>query len=180
MYPLGEYDPQFTLDLTDWRMDQREAQRAEKNAKQTQEQEDARARQALAQDWQEKLAPAQERYPDFEQKGENLSPVFEKLDSAYTEYLAATVMAMDHGPDVLYYLAENTNEAAQIFAMGPQKATIALGRIESRFLQETPPKRRVSKAPTPPPTNKGSDASKGRVKPDTDDLDAFAKSFFKA
>ena len=90
-------------------------------------------------------------------------------------------MSMDHGPDVLYYLAENVDEAKEIFESGPQKATIALGRIESRYIQSESTKRpRVSKAPSPPPTNKGSAGGSKTVRPDTDDLDSFEKTFFKS
>ena len=181
-YPLGEYDPNFTIDLTDWRLDQREQEREQKLTQKQQEVKDAEVKQELAKHWEEKLAPAQERYPDFDEKGENLSPILEKLDPSYAQYIAATVMSMDNGPDVLYYLAENVDEAEAIFASGPQKATLALGRIESRFVQGegSPTKRRVSKAPTPPPTNKGSAPAQARVKPDTDNLDAFEKEFFKS
>ena len=92
---------------------------------------------------------------------------------------------MDKGPDVLYYLASNPEEARQIVNSGAQKATLALGRIEAKFLEveskKSSAKPKVSKAPTPPPPNaraRGANGAFISVQPDTDDLDAFEAAFF--
>lgn len=183
-YPLGDFDPNFITDLTKY------AIREEREAIARQEQEKERVtameaeKQALQNSWQEKLGPAQERYPDFQEKGQQLVDTFEGIDEAYGEYLSATIMSMDYGPDVLYYLANNPDEASKIVKAGATKATIALGRLEAKFAladeekQQARPK--VSKAPTPPAhRNKGSAVSVAEVPDDTDDLDAFAKKLFK-
>lgn len=183
-YPLGEFDPQYIRDLTKHTLaEEQKAVRQEQEAEK-QRQKEEEVKQALSEEWQKKLAPAQERYPDFHEKGENLDAVFESVDPSYTQYLATTIMSMDFGPDVLYYLANNTDEAERIISMGPTKATIALGRLESKFAfadeekQKARPK--ISKAPTPPERlNKGSAAAVVEVEDSTDDLDAFAKKFFK-
>jgi hypothetical protein len=93
-------------------------------------------------------------------------------------------MSMDYGPDVLYHLSTNLEEAKQIVNSGPARATIALGRLEARYaLQEDEKKQqklKVSKAPTPPDRlNKGSMVSK-EIPDDTDDLDAFAAKLFSS
>lgn len=181
-YPLGEFDPNFIKDLTRFTIseERRSVDEQLERAKQQAAMDSQKAE--LQTNWQDKLGPARERYPDFNEKGEQLIGTFEGIDEAYGEYLQNTLMEMDYGTDVLYYLASNPDEAQKIVQSGPNKATIALGRLEAKFLDADTEKQKarpkVSNAPKPPPTNKGSSAVRGSVKPDTDDLDAFSSSFF--
>lgn len=188
-YPLGEFDPQLIVDLTKhaaneqfklWK-DQVRQEQEQTQAKQTEQQEVVK----LQNEWQDRIAPARERYPDFVEKGEELIQTFSDIDNTqYGEYLAKTIMSMDYGPDVLYYLSNNPDEARLIVDSGATKATITLGRIEAKFAGEAAEKEiarpRVSKAPAPPSSiNRGSAQSMPDVEDDTDDLDAFANKFFK-
>lgn len=183
-YPLGAFDPSYIQARMEYSLEvaeqKAEARRTEQAAKQT----ESEARAALEAEWQSKLGPAQERYPDFAEKSEALAEHLGEIPPAYSEYLAATFMGMEFGPDVLYYLGEHPEEASRILSSGPTQATIALGRIEARFAQEanepTRPSVKVSSAP-PPPTGvlKGSTAVVPEVPGDTDDLDAFAAALFK-
>jgi hypothetical protein len=183
-YPLGEFDPNFIRALTkhtiSYEREQALVQQKQELARQAEDKQKAE----LQSKWQEKLTPAQERYPDFVEKGQQLTDTFSGINEAYGEYLSATLMSMDYGPDVLYYLANNPDEASKIVNSGPNMATVALGRLEAKFADadETKQKARpkVSNAPAPPGrVNKGSSVSRPSVKPDTDDLDAFETSFFK-
>jgi len=182
-YPLGEFDPRYIKDLTKHALSsEREAIKAREQQELMQKEED-RQKAELDTKWQEKLAPAQERYPDFQEKGQQLVDTFSGINEAYGEYLSATLKSMEYGPDVLYYLANNTDEATKIVNSGPNLATVALGRLEAKFAdfdedkQKARPK--VSKAPTPPSrVNKGSSATRA-VPDDTDDLDAFSAKLFK-
>lgn len=182
IYPLGEFDPQYIVDLAEFRVDQKIAQR-EQEAEQAKQAAKAQEAQAeLEASWEKQVSSALERYPDFSTKGDELGAIFSDLDPNYGQYLASTLMSMDNGADVLYHLANNPDEAKQIVASGAQRATVALGRLEAQFSKSgtpTPP-RKTTSAPPPPPTNRGASAAKGRVAPDTDDLDAFAKDFFKS
>lgn len=181
-YPLGEFDPNFIRDLTKFTLEEERRALKAKEAEETQQRQLDEQRAQLETSWREKLGPAQERYPDFQEKGSQLIESFPDLNPAYGEYLTATIMGMDYGPDVLYYLANNPDEAKKIVESGPTKATIALGRIESKFLEAEEEKKKtrtkVSKAPTPPPTNKGLAAAHIDIPDDTDDLDAFTKKLF--
>ena len=89
---------------------------------------------------------------------------------------------MDHGPDVLYYLSNNVDEARKIVESGPQKATLSLGYLNGKFADVESEKRKArpkaSNAPPPPPKNKGSSRAFAEVPDDTDDLDAFSKKLF--
>jgi hypothetical protein len=184
-YPLGEFDPRYIKDLTKHALSsEREALKVQEQQEQMQK-EDDRQKAELDTKWQEKLAPAQERYPDFQEKGQQLVDTFSGINAAYGEYLSATLKNMEYGPDVLYYLANNPDEATKIVNSGPNMATVALGRLEGKFAdadgekQKARPK--VSKAPTPPSrVNKGSSVSKSTVSDDTDDLDAFSAKLFKS
>ena len=181
-YPLGEFDPGFIRDLTKHTIaEERAAIKAEadERSKQT---EAERAQAELNATWETKLEPARERYPDFQEKAESLVDVFSGLDQQYGDFLAQTIMSMDNGTDVLYYLANNHDVADQIVRSGATKAAIALGRIEAQVtaVDEKPqPRPKVSAAAPPPPQNKGSSTARATVPADTDDLDAFAKEFFK-
>lgn len=183
-YPLGQFDPQFAEDHIKYRLDKEFEARKQEELQKAQEQEAAKANEAIVEAWQEKLEPAKERYPDFLERGDELVSTFADLDPTYGEYLTGTIMSMEYGPDVLYYLSTNIDEAQRIVKLGPTKAVLALGRLENRFaenveVEDKPKPRRVSKAPAPPPTNKGSVAAIAEVPDDTDDLDAFAAKLFK-
>lgn len=178
-YPLGEYDPAYVRDLAEYTIEQKYAA---KEAEQTIKQEKAKREadeKALEAEWNTKLEATADKYPDLKEKRLELVDAFEGVDPEYAEYIARTIMQLDNGPDVLYYLASNVDEARTIINSGALKATVALGRIEAQFLnQDKQQQKKVSKAPAPPATlNKGRMVSK-EIPDDTDDLDAFiAKAF---
>lgn len=182
IYELGEFDPHYIRDLTRFTLEQErskvqaEALEAQRVAEATQ------AQQALQSSWNEKVTEAVTAYPDFNEKGRVLLENFSDLPPEYANYIGNVLMSMDKGPDVLYYLSNHPEEAVAIVNSGAQKATLALGRIEARFLQseQEAPKPKITKAPTPPTVRaRGTSGAFISVAPDTDDLDAFANSFFK-
>lgn len=181
-YPMGDFDPNYIRDLAEATV----AARLEQERKVQEEAKAQAAEQiqqnALIESWNEKLTPALDRYPDFQEKAEELLTSLTGLDSDYEDYIAATIMQLDYGPDVLYYLSENPSEAQAIVNAGPTKAAVALGRLEAKFAlteaEKTIARPKVSKAPDPPPTNRGVAVVKGSVAPDTDDLEAFERALF--
>lgn len=179
-YPLGQFDPQFAEDHIRFLMDKRMAEAEAKEAEAREAAKSREAQEAAQKEWETKLGPAQERYPDFQQKGAELVDALTEvgLDQGFGDYLTNVILSMEHGPDVLYYLGSNIEEAKNIVDMGPLGATLALGRIEASF---TKPKveKRQTKAPPPPPANKGNNAAVPEVPDDTDDLEAFEAKFFK-
>src|SRR6185312_1466600 len=183
-YPLGEFDPHYIRDLTKFTLlQEKEAMKIEEEKASRQKEFEAE-RLALNEGWKEKLGPAQERYPDFQEKGEDLFDTFSKIPHSYGEYLTATIMSMDHGPDVLYYLANNLDEAKKIVDSGPTRASLSLGRIESKFADVVAEKQlqrpKVSNAPPPPNAQlQGMNAVMPEVADDTDDLDAFSAKLYK-
>lgn len=182
IYGLGEFDPQYIRDLTRFTLNQErakvqaETQEAQRQSAQQQEQ------QGLQTAWNEKITSATEEYPDFVEKGQVLLNGFNNLDPNYAGYLSNVLMSMDKGPEVLYYLSNHPDEATAIVNSGAQKATLALGRIESRFLQseQEAPKPKITKAPVPPTVRtRGTNGAFVGIAPDTDDLDGFSSEFFR-
>lgn len=181
-YPLGKFDPAFIVDLTrhSFKVIREEAKAAEAEEKQATELQTAQA--ALDNQWKGRLETAKEKYPDMIARNTEMFNALEGTDERLGQYLANTIMSMEYGTDVLYYLASNIEEAKKIVNSGATSATLALGRLEAKFAstrQETQePKVKVSKAPEPPArVNKGSLVSK-EIPDDTDDLDAFANKLF--
>ena len=184
-YDLGEFDPQYIRDLTRYTLEQERNQAAAQAAEEAQANQARQAQEMLTQAWNEKVEAAKVEYPDFVEKGQELLSGFQNLDEGYAGYLSTLLMSMDKGPEVLYYLSNNPAEAATIVNSGAQKATLALGRIEAKFLEvdakKVLAKPKVSKAPNPPPPQaraRGSNGAFISVAPDTDDLDAFSSEFF--
>lgn len=183
-YPLGEFDPKYNAELVKFTVQQTLDE--ERIARETQEQEKAKQtveeqyRSTLQDNWNEKLDVVQERYPDYQEKGQAMLEIFEGIDPAYGQYLTDTLMEMDAGPEVFYYLANNVEEAKEIVNAGPRKATIAMAKLEAQLAgsKTNAPAAKVTNAPTPPPQVKGSAVSKSAISADTDDLDAFSKALF--
>jgi hypothetical protein len=185
-YELGEFDPQYIRDLTRHTLaeETNRVKAEEANAARIRESQDAYA--TLQGSWNEKLETSKAEYPDIEEKGQALLANFNNLPQEYGSYLSSVLMSMDKGPDVLYYLSNNPEEAIKIVNSGAQKATLALGRIEAKFLeadaQKTLAKPKLSKAPPPIPANtrtRGTNGAFISVAPDTDDLKSFEKEFFR-
>lgn len=182
IYALGEFDPQFIRDLTKFTLEEERSKAKAESEEQQRQTAIQQEQQALQTQWNEKVSEATKEYPDFVEKGQALLNNFNNLDSNYAGYLSNVLMNMEKGPDVLYYLSNHPEEANAIVNSGAQKATLALGRIESRFLQseQEAPKPRVTKAPVPPVARaRGTNGAFISVAPDTDDLDAFTQEFFK-
>lgn len=183
-YDLGEFDPQYIRDLTRYTLEQERKRISEESTQEAERANQHQAQQELVTKWNEKVESAVTQYPDFMEKGQALVNSFGGLDESYGMYLTNLLMSMDKGPEVLYYLSNHPEEASQIVNSGAQRATLALGRIESKFLdtpQQEAPKTKVSKAPPPPPAQaraRGSNGAFVAVNPDTDDLDAFSTAFF--
>lgn len=177
-YPLGEYDPEYIRDLH-----RHEAAEAKRELEQTivrQQQEAVKAAeiQQVATEWSTRVAAATERLPDLAEKAIELERHLSDTPQEIVESLAMTVMTLENGPDVLYYLAQNVEEARRIAQGGPQ-ALIALGKIDAMVKPTIKAEvKKVTEAPEPPPRTRGVQGKFG-VAPDTDDLSAFEREFFR-
>lgn len=179
-YPLGEFDPSYIRDMARHTIDKEWGLRKEQEAQEQDQRQQQQARDELQTVWVQKVETVQEEHKDFLEKTLELEETFDGLDPQFSDYLVQTIKSLDHGPEVLYYFANNLDEAKKFVRMGPHVATLALGEYNAMFKGQsrtsTPAK--VSKAPTPPPSNKGG-SGRTVVSADTDDLDAFTDLLFK-
>lgn len=103
--------------------------------------EAARQQAELLDAYHEREEQARDKYDDFEQVAYNPNlPV--------TEAMAQSIQASDIGPDVLYWLGSNPNEAARISRLNPILQAKEIGKIEAS-MSSNPPVRKTSTAPAP-------------------------------
>lgn len=177
-YPLGEFDPSYIRDMARHTIDKEWSDRKAQEAQEQAQRQNQEARDYLQEQWTEKLAPVTEQHEDFLDKTMELESTFEGLDPQFSDYLVQTIKSLDHGPEVLYYFANNIEEAQKFVQMGPLAATLALGEFNAMFKGQSRKETKLSNAPPPPQVNKGSN-TRTTVRGDTDDLDAFEKEFYK-
>jgi DNA repair exonuclease SbcCD ATPase subunit len=183
LYELGEFDKKYIRDITRYTIAQ-ETKAAKEEAEKEAYAKQMEAAQAEIRDkWIENLDKAEAEEPDIRDNIRTLTETFQDVEPQYGEYLASTLMASDYGPQIMNYLSQNIGEAQKIVASGPAAATLAIGRLEARFIPSTEqePKRNtklVSKAPKPPENPSRGAKGKFSVPDDTDDLDAFERKFY--
>jgi hypothetical protein len=84
--------------------------------------------------------------------------------------LVDLVAESEHGPQIMYELAKNTDEYARIKGLSAVAAAREIGKLESRFSQASEkkdPEKRITKAPAPLSTVHG----KGKVEKDPDSME---------
>lgn len=189
VYPLGEFDPQYVADVTRFTIRKEMEEQRATEAQQRAEQAEQQQLNQLQTQWAEKLTAAESDFDDLRPVIASLETQLADVEPQLGTYLAQTIMQMDVGPQVLYYLANHPDEANDIVASGPVGATLKLGKLEAKVetalakrrdpegkKQATPV--RQTKAPEPPAVTRGR-AGLPSVRPDTNDLDAFEQVFFK-
>lgn len=185
LYPLGEFDPKYIRDLTKFTIEQEKLEMKREMEAERQRAEMEAAEAEIRETWIDNVAEAEKEIPDLREKISSLGETFADIEPAYGDFLAATIMSMEYGPEIMYHLATNIGEAQKIVASGPAAAALALGRLEATigFQKEQKEVKRnmtkVSKAPEPPAATVRGSGGKFAVSPDTDDLDAFEREFFK-
>lgn len=163
-----DYDQEAFADaLTDWKLEQRDAQAQQQY---TQRQEKTK-QETFAQTFEEKrvstLTAGKEKFTDFEEVLNSFAPGVMHLN------LAAAVLETSAPADVTYYLGKNPAEAARISKLDPFRMALELGRLESRAIVATPPKKTTS---APPPVNPVGTKATAGVEPDSQkDPEAWAE-----
>lgn len=151
-------DEKYLEALSDWKVDQRLKQEAEKAEK-------ARRDQALKSRWdtfKEREAAFAAQHDDFHETAYE-SPV------NYSQAMVDFITDSEKGPEIAYHLGKHLDEAKAIAALPPMRQAIALDRLEQSLkptatqasddddddiaAAPTPsPARKVTQAPTPPVT----------------------------
>lgn len=188
VYPLGEFDPQYVADNTRFTIRKEMEEQRAQEAQQREAQAEQEHMNALQTEWAGKLTAAEADFDDLRPVIASLEGQLRDVEPQLGTFLAQTIMSMDVGPQVLYYLANHPDEANEIVAAGPVGATLKLGKLEAKVeaalakrrtpkdQQQAAPVRKTA-APNPAPANRGR-GSLPSVRGDTDDLDAFEQVFF--
>ena len=116
--------------------------------------------------WEEKVAKAEDKYDDFEEK-------VGKLDPRNPAVLA--IMEADNGADIAHYLGTHVDEAKKIFSLSPSSAIREIGKLEAK-LSSTPEKPKApSKAPAPVATLSGTSPVASSEPSESDDTASWIK-----
>jgi hypothetical protein len=117
--------------------------------------------------WQERVQVAHKTHPDLAELLEQDLPVSPIVNDVLIE--------SEIGGELLYYLASNPDELAEISKKGPIAAAKALGLIEDRLLKaaESKPEVKVTQAKKPISPVKSGKGSGGEKSPDDMDLDEY-------
>jgi hypothetical protein len=188
LYPLGEFDPNYVADLTRFMIRKENATLKEEQQIAEQKRQAQEAENALHTQWTGKLEKAEADFEDLRPTIASLESQLRDVPPELGTYLAQTIMQMEVGPQVLYYLANHPDEANEIVAAGPVGATLKLGKLEAKVETALAKRRgtkeekpaapvRQTQAPEPPVATRGVGARNG-TPVDTDDLDAFSDVFF--
>ncbi len=98
------------------------------------------AQQKLVDGWEEKVAKAEDKYDDWQEKVGDIQP---------TAPFVAAFMEADNGEDIAYYLGTHPKEAQRIASLTPLSQVREIGKLEAK-LQSKPVEPKVpSKAPAP-------------------------------
>lgn len=155
--------------LTDWKMDQRESKKA-------QEQEKSK----LLSEHETLVKSHQERLKSFTDKTADFEEVLENLDGLHSPVAERIILESESGPELLYELAKNPEEAKRICSLSPLAAARELGKIEARLTSKASPEKqetkKITKAPKPIEPVGG---SKGSVAKSIDDPDLSQAEYEK-
>jgi len=153
---------EYTDALTDWKLEQRDQQRAHKQA----ESEEATRQTKASETWQTRLAAVMESNPDFESV---VTTAFNGADGKIAKTVIDYIEESEVGPQLLYHLANHADEYATFRSLPAAKAIGFLGRLEAKLEagaqaskdpapkpQAAAPVKKVSQAPAPIDTSVGS------------------------
>ena len=120
----------------------REKQEADAKAAKVAEDEAA----ASAREWSQKWEAAKDKY------GDDFEDIAASADIPMSPSMYAAITNSDIGPDIAWFLGNNTAEATRIFALtNPIKQALEIGKIEAKLIaQPAEPKPEPVAAPTAP------------------------------
>lgn len=182
-YRFGELDPQYMTDLADYRAElkisallqkQEEARKAEAAQRQAQD-ADAQIRETVAKVTEAGTA----KFSDFQ---ETVVEAAMAGEFALTQEMFEIAVETPVTAEILYHLATNPEESAQVAAMNPRQQALWFGRMEAKFTAPPAPKKKFTQAGDPPPALPKGNAGKGGVSlTDLNDpraLDAMTQALF--
>lgn len=145
----GKTNEEYFEDLSDWKAQQViESKLTERDTK-AKEAELKTEGQKRQQAYQAKVAEFTKSAPDF-------AEVTEAYEGPFNQTIAQALLDSDMGPEVAYYLAKNPDEAENLEGMNYGQVSRFFGRVEAKLESQKSPEVKVTKAPPPIPTQRGS------------------------
>lgn len=123
----------YTEALTDWKLEQRERERARQEAE-----------RRVFERWLQRIEAARQAHPDFDEVVDSDTPVSAAMQQA--------ILESDLGAEIAYWLGKHRAEAERISQLPPIAAIREIGRIEASLSQAEPspkPKAPITRAPKP-------------------------------
>lgn len=142
---LEDYDDfgKYAKDVAKWEVAQVKGELTQKQAEEVQ-----RVLVMKAQDdFRERLETFADTHDDFQELVEEIGPL---IKGAALE----TLMDSKHGPEIIYHLGKNPEEAERLSKLSPLAAAREIGRIEERLNSKSV--KRTTNAPPPSKTITGS------------------------
>jgi hypothetical protein len=98
--------------------------------------------------WADRVNAAKNELPDFDD-------MVQSSEVRVSDPVRDAIIESEHGPKILYWLAENTDYAKKLADMSAVSAIREIGKIEARFekAKEPEPKAVVGKSKAPAPIN---------------------------
>lgn len=144
----GKTNEEYFEDLSDWKAQQViDAKLSERDTK-AKEAELKTEGQKRQQNYQAKVAEFTKTAPDF-------AEVTEAYDGPFNQTIAQALLDSDMGPEVAYYLAKNPDEADALEGMNYGQVSRFFGKVEAKLESQKTPEVKVTKAPPPIPSQRG-------------------------
>lgn len=117
--------------LTDWKVEQSNAARSQREAA-----------QKTAENWKTRSADARTAHPDYDQV------LAEAESTPISRAMHETIAESDLGPELVYFLAKNPDDAARIAKLPPLAAAREIGKLEATLSAK--PEKPAAAAPAKP------------------------------
>lgn len=160
-----ETEDDFIEALTDWKLDTKLAERDKANPKPSQNNGQAPNIGVSKDDWEKRETAFADKTADYEDALEDFNPPRTLTGGAVSH----AILKHEKGPELIYHLAKNPDEADILFALPPERATAKLQRIADGLGKSTTaaPKQQL---PDPPTSLKGGNATTDESKLSGKDL----------
>lgn len=159
---LEDYDDwgKYAKDVAKWEVNQVKTELTKTNSEEVN-----RVLEMKAQD------DFKERLDDFGEKHEDFQELIEEIGPLIRGAALETLIDSKHGPEIIYHLAKNPEEAEKLSKLSPLAAAREIGRIEERLSTKTVKK--TTSAPAPVKTVTGGSATSSL---ENMDMKAFMKA----
>jgi hypothetical protein len=145
----------FSAALEEWTADNTRREDARKSA----ESAETARRESVAKDWMTRQAAFKEAHPDYE-------TTIQQSGVKVSDQVRDAIVESEAGPEILYHLAQHTDEAEKIAGMTILGALRAIGRLEATLggtakpapKSEARPVAEISRAPAPITPLRGANA----------------------